>query len=534
MVNAAIIINFIAATLVLGLGYFVLRRDARAVIGRLFAITSLSISLWIFTAATADAIRDFDIAFTLVRLAIFGPTLSLALIYLFILHFPRARKPIRPGTIVAVLMPSLLIIPFIFTPYNVVKISFEEWGTDWTPGLLYSVLAAYLLIICIFTGVELFRKRQSAASSDERAQITFMFLAFFSMIGLGALANLALPLLGYTKASAFGPASPLLFVIFTTYAIVRHHLLDVKVVAAELFGSLLALVTFLQILNATSAQDYMIRLLLFLLTLGLVIMFIRSVLQEVRRREEIQHLAAQLAASNKRLRQLDELKSTMVSIASHQIRGPLGGLRGYLTMFRDGDLGPLTERQKNIIKMNINVLTRLLNAVETFLDITRLEAGKMLLKKEILPLDEAVRDVVEEFRVMAEKKGLKLAFEIEGPRPVWVEFDPEKIKHVIFNLIDNAMKYTERGSVTVRVKVADKEAVFEVSDTGVGVPPEDLHRLFGKFERGELVVDRGGSGLGLYVVKMLTELQGGRVWVSSPGVGKGATFAVALPLSKHF
>jgi signal transduction histidine kinase len=263
-------------------------------------------------------------------------------------------------------------------------------------------------------------------------------------------------------------------------------------------------------------------------------LLIRSVRDEVRRREEVQRLAAELAASNKRLRQLDELKSTMVSIASHQIRGPLGGMRGYLTMFRDGDLGPLTDKQKDIVKMNINVLTRLLNAVETFLDITRLEAGKMLLKKEVLPLDEAVKDVVDEFRVMAEKKGLRLICEIDAPSPVWVEFDPEKIKHVIFNLVDNAMKYTEKGSVTARVKVVGKEVLFEVSDTGMGVPPDDLHRLFGKFERGELVVDRGGSGLGLYVVKMLTELQGGRVWVSSPGVGKGATFSVALPLSAHF
>ncbi|HJV32505.1 MAG TPA: ATP-binding protein, partial [Patescibacteria group bacterium] len=106
-------------------------------------------------------------------------------------------------------------------------------------------------------------------------------------------------------------------------------------------------------------------------------------------------------------------------------------------------------------------------------------------------------------------------------------------KHVIFNLIDNALKYTEKGSIAARVRCDGREAVFEVTDTGMGILPEDAPKLFGKYQRGELVIDRGGSGLGLYVVKMLTEMQGGRIWASSPGVGKGSTFGFALPLSKR-
>jgi two-component system sensor histidine kinase BaeS len=105
---------------------------------------------------------------------------------------------------------------------------------------------------------------------------------------------------------------------------------------------------------------------------------------------------------------------------------------------------------------------------------------------------------------------------------------------VIFNIIDNAVKYTEQGRVSVRVRTEGRDAIFEVEDTGIGIAPQDAKNLFGKFERGELVVDRGGSGLGLYVVKMLTEMQGGRVWATSTGVGKGSTFGVALPLAKVF
>lgn len=233
----------------------------------------------------------------------------------------------------------------------------------------------------------------------------------------------------------------------------------------------------------------------------------------------------------KEARKLDELKTTMLSIASHQIRGPLGGIRGYLTMFRDGDLGALTPAQKEIVALNLSVVTRLLDTVETFLDITKLESGKLALRKEDLPFDEAIAETVKEFESAFRKKGLALAFAVDGPRPVRVAGDPDKIRHVVFNLIDNALKCTERGRVVLRLRRDGGEAIFEVADTGIGIPSGEADRLFGKFERGRPAIGRDGSGLGLYVVKMFMELQGGRCWAASPGAGKGSTFGVAVPLS---
>jgi signal transduction histidine kinase len=253
---------------------------------------------------------------------------------------------------------------------------------------------------------------------------------------------------------------------------------------------------------------------------------------ESSRHEEIQHLSLELSASNKRLRHLDELKTTMVAIATHQLRGALGGIRGYMTMFSEGDFGPLTEKQEEIAKLNVNVTTRLLNSVETFLDITTLEAGRLELRKEVLPFDSVVAEVVDEFRITAKKKGLELAFIVDGQRPVWADIDSEKIKHVVFNLIDNAVKFTMQGKIVVVLRCEGREAILEVADTGTGITPADARVLFGKFERGELVTDRGGAGLGLYVVKMLTELHGGRVWASSGGPGKGTTFSIALPRAR--
>lgn len=524
------LINFVSAILMVSMGFFILHRNHKDYVNQLFTLITIFGAFWVFSSALSDAVSEVEIAHFLGNLAIIGPFVTLALMYLFARAFPYERGPTKTSHLVLLFSPIVISLPFVFTTYNIKSVSIESWGTNFVPGPLYIVLLGYIITTFGLSWRELQAKSAATKDPETRAQVRFLFTAFALMIGLGLVANLILPLFGWARASTIGPSSTLFFVIFTSYAIVKHHLLDVKVIAAEFFSAAVVLFMFLQIFGAASPVDFVLRIGLFIITAFFAALLLRSVIQEVKQRQEVQRLAGQLQASNKRLRRLDNMKTTMVSIASHQLRGPLGGMRGYFTMFRDGDLGPLTDKQKEIVKMNLNTLSRLLNAVETFLDITKLEAGKMVLRKEVLPLDEAVRDVSHEFEIMLKRKGLELKTEIEDH--VWVEFDPEKIKHVIFNLIDNAMKYTESGWIKVSLNKEGAQAVVRVTDSGKGIPAEDLPRLFGKFQRGELAVDRGGSGLGLYVVKMLSEMQGGTVSVSSPGVGKGSTFTVELPLSK--
>jgi len=528
------VVNIVTAILILALGFFVLKKNRQDNANRLFALMAVLNAIWIFTSATVD-LRQQDLSFALhyTRLAIVPTFFFFPTAYVFFRIFAQKGPTLMGKRIFLTYLPAMLALPFVPTRFNVPSVMLESWGIDFVPGPLYLVLLAYALLLTILGVRTLALKYRQASDLHARAQIKFLFLGFFLFIASALLTNLMLPLLGYGRAVVYGPASTIFFVVFTAYAIIKHHLLEVKVIAAEMFAALMTLITFFQLFTASSAGDFALRFGLFVGTAIVAVFLIRSVLQEVRRREEVQRLASELAASNKRLRQLDDLKTTMVSIASHQIRGPLGGIRGYLTMFRDGDLGPIGDKQKEIVTLNLNVTTRLLNAVETFLDITKLESGSLTLRKEVLPLDDAVKDVYDEFVLPASKKGIALSLDFQCQRPIWVEFDPEKIKHVIFNLIDNALKYTEKGSIAARVRCEGQEAIFEVTDTGMGIPPEDAPRLFGKYQRGELVIDRGGSGLGLYVVKMLTEMQGGRIWAASPGVGKGSTFGFALPLARH-
>ncbi len=529
------ITNLTSAVAVFTLGLFIYLRDRRNLVHRLALAMAMSLGFWAMSSTLSDVMHEPAPALFWARASIIGPFFFPAVFLIFSYYFPKANGRMRWWKAALILLPSLLVLSVLRTDFNIVSVTLADWGTDFTPGLLYPIGILYQVLYTALSAVQLVRARRENRDGVVRTQISLVLFMIVLVTFCQFFINALLPtVFGYTKATVFGPATSFFFVLVLSYTIFRHGLMNLKVIATETFAMLLGFIGFVQIFWASSIFEFVSRLVTLVVTVIVGILLIRSVRTEVRRREEVQHLASELAAGNKRLRALDDLKTTMVSIASHQIRGPLGGIRGYLSMFRDGDLGPLTEKQKEIVTLNLNVTTRLLNAVETFLDITKLESGKMTLRKEVLPLDGAVADVVEEFKLPVSKKGLALELKFECPRPLLIDFDPEKIKHVIFNLIDNAMKYTEQGTISVRLRRDGDEAVFEVADTGMGIAPEDAARLFGKYERGELVIDRGGSGLGLYVVKMLTEMQGGRVWAASSGIGKGSVFGVGLPIARSF
>ena len=520
------------AFLMLFLGSVVFVHDPKNRVNRLFfAWVFFSVVWMIFNYMENVQAFSLPVRSFFLQADFSAAMLGAGFIMLFSLNFiDRAVSSRRLATI---FLPPLLLSLLSLSPWLLSETNLSATGEiQFKEGIVFFFYAPVLIAYFVLPIVMLVRARRKAEPTL-RAQLTSISAGLSAFTVVSLTINLFFQNVLSAELFRIGIYAMIFFIVGVAWAIARHRFLQIRFVVVEilLLGILATILT--RIVLSENLQEAAVNLISFLILLVLGLLMIRSFLNEERQRKELQKLAQELSVSNKRLQQLDDLKTTMVSIASHQIRGPLGGMRGYLTMFRDGDLGALTDKQKEIVTLNLNVTTRLLNAVETFLDITKLQTGNIVLRKEILPLDDAVEDVVKEFQLPAQKKGIALSHRFECARPIWVEFDPEKIKHVVFNLIDNALKYTEKGSISVRVHCDGRETVFEVKDTGMGIPPGDATRLFGKYERGELVIDRGGSGLGLYVVKMLTEMQGGRVWAESPGVGKGSTFGFALPLSKR-
>jgi two-component system phosphate regulon sensor histidine kinase PhoR len=230
-----------------------------------------------------------------------------------------------------------------------------------------------------------------------------------------------------------------------------------------------------------------------------------------------------------RLKQLEKIRQDFVANVSHELRTPLTTIKGYAETLLEGGLKEdQTLQFVQVIKRHTDRLTKI---VEDLLMLSRIETKEFQLKMEAIPLRDFIDDVVEFVKEPAERKKISLSRN-EIPSSLSVHADRSYLEQILINLLDNAIKYTpEGGQVTVSAIERDsKDIQFSVEDNGIGIPKEDLSRIFERFYR----VDKGrskemgGTGLGLSIVKHLVQAHGGRVWVESQ-MGKGSTFYFTLP-----
>lgn len=247
---------------------------------------------------------------------------------------------------------------------------------------------------------------------------------------------------------------------------------------------------------------------------------------------KIDQATEELRKANFELQKLDEAKSDFLSIASHQLRGPLTAIKGYLSMLLEGDFGQISQEQKNIFETLFKQANYLIELVQNFLDISRIEAGKMIVEKKPCQIENLIEAQILEFVPKAKEKNLQIEFSRPKELLPKIKIDQEDIEMVLKNLIDNAIHYTEKGKITIVAKKIGQEIEVSVSDTGIGFSQEDLIRLFKKFSRLEEAkkIHVQGSGMGLYLIKEIIEAHQGNVWAESFGQGKGSKFCFRLPL----
>jgi len=232
---------------------------------------------------------------------------------------------------------------------------------------------------------------------------------------------------------------------------------------------------------------------------------------------------------------IEQLKTEFVSLAAHQLRTPLSGIKWSLKMMLDGDLGPLFEEQKDFLKKALMANERLIRLVNDLLDVTRIEEGRYLYKLEEKDIVKIVEDVFNSYLELAKEKSID--FELEKLKDSFplVKVDEEKIKLAIQNLIENALIYTlPKGKVTVTIDLQNGNFFFKVKDTGIGIPKQVQDRIFTKFFRAPNAakIDTEGSGLGLFITKNIIESHGGKIWFESEE-GKGTTFYFTIPVKKE-
>ncbi|MSU55106.1 MAG: GAF domain-containing sensor histidine kinase [Candidatus Taylorbacteria bacterium] len=260
---------------------------------------------------------------------------------------------------------------------------------------------------------------------------------------------------------------------------------------------------------------------------------IALILDKAKLYQALEETNQKIEKANKQLKELDRLKSEFVSIATHQIRGPLTAIEGYASMMIEGDYGEMSEKLKDPINTIYHSSQTLVGIVEDFLNASQIDQGKMKYDFSTFDMCALVKEVVVEEKPILEKKGLTVSV-FECFEQNNVSGDRDKIKQVIGNLIDNAIKYTPKGSITVTLKVESesKKVLIIIKDTGVGIRPETIPHLFKKFSRAKDAsrVNIMGTGLGLYVAHEMIKAHNGKIWVESEGEGKGSTFFVEMAL----
>ncbi len=246
--------------------------------------------------------------------------------------------------------------------------------------------------------------------------------------------------------------------------------------------------------------------------------------------EDVKKYAEQLEQANVRLQEMDRLKSVFLASMSHELRTPLNSIIGFTGIILQGMSGEVSEEQRKQLTMVKNSASHLLSLINDILDISKIEAEKVELSLEEFSLDGAVREVVEPFSSVASEKGLELVTDV--PEGVTLFSDKRRVKQVLINLVSNAVKFTDQGSVQIAARIpGDDNLEVRVIDTGVGIKREDMDKLFQPFQQIDVSLTKKheGSGLGLHLSKKLADLLGGDISAKSE-YGRGSEFTFTMPL----
>ncbi len=372
------------------------------------------------------------------------------------------------------------------------------------------------------------------STGREQLQILYFLWGVVATFSFMAVTTVIFVVILKTSATVFlGPLSSVILIAFIAYAIFRHNLFDIKIVATEALVAILTIILVSEGVLSGSLPTILFKIFFAFLVGSLGVLLVKSVHKEIQQREELMALAASLEQANVRLQELNRQKTDFLSIAAHQLRTPLSILNGYIELIKDGAYGKITLQTKGILHNMDESNSRLVKLIDEFLDVTRLEQGRTrynFFQKDIITV---VTSVVNELRAHAEKKGLKLSWKPPSTVGTGI-FDEEKIRHVVFNFVDNAIKYSERGIIVVVVTFEQNGVAIRIRDQGLGFDTVDENNFFQKFYRGNNVkgVNVNGTGLGLYVCRIFIEGHHGRIWSISAGLGKGSEFGFWIPLQQ--
>ena len=528
------VILLIATLINLGFASTIVFRNPYSHINISYGLSVISAALWTLGIALFR-LSGPEYAIPLARFYYISAALIATYFIFFGIHFPNKDDTKHPWWHYALLhMPAVIIAYLVFTINFISGFSVESWGKNITLGPAYIF---YVVFWVVYMGVAfvIMLSRYKSAQAVEKLQLKFvLFGTLVAAIG-GSLFNLFLPLFGNYQYIWAGPYSTLVMVVAIGYAIVKHRILDIRIITTEVFSATLLTIFLIQFFRSDTLGEFTLQGAILIASTFFFWLLLRAINREVRSREKIAVLATELASANEELKKLDAAKSEFISIAGHQLRTPLTVIKGYTSMVLEGSFGKIPDSIKESLNRVLISSTTLAKLVTDLLDLSRIESGKIRYEFKEIKLEDIIHGVLQELEETAKTKNIPLVYKNENVTDSRLMGDFDKLHEVVINIVDNAIKYSDHGSVEVVLRKSgageSQRIALSVKDNGIGVKPEDIPKLFGKFVRSEDAkkIRPDGMGLGLYIAKRIVDDHGGRVWVESPGLGRGSIFTVELP-----
>jgi len=497
------------------LGFFVLAKDPLKKLNRFFGIFSILASLWVFANFMMGIQQTL---FWLKSASAFGVLVPFVAL-LWVLELCERKITKHQLVLLSSLGLFFFIISYIdgLIVANVKRVylgGFEgEIGPLFIPFWIY-ILG--LLVFIIYTLLGEYRK----AIGIKKLQISYVIIGGILYIGTVLIVSFILPLLGIKKFIPLDTPSSLFLLFFTSLAITRYHLFGIEVILTEILVVAIGILLLIQIFVAPTFLWRIVNGIIFVLFCVFGYLLIRGVFREIRRREELEKIS--------------RAKTEFISITSHQLRTPLSAIKGYLSMVLEGSYGEISERVEKVLEKVYQSNERLIKLVNSFLDVSKIELGREELKFEEVSIEDLISETISEIEIEAKKKNLYLKFEKPKISLSKILIDRGKIKEVLMNVLDNAIRYTQEGGITIRLQIANGRLQIVIADTGEGLTKEEISKLFESFSRGEAGAKfwTEGAGLGLYLARKFVELHKGKIWAESEGKGKGSTFYIELPIKQ--
>lgn len=414
---------------------------------------------------------------------------------------------------------------------NSVTDFFQPWceATENNAITTYKLFAEGVFVVIILYSLILGWKGSSRNKKIQLSTVASAVLLFFAVF---SVTEYIATVTDVYEISLYGLFVLPLFLVAMVFAISNLKVFDLRHLGTQILIYVLILMVASQYLFLEGSTDKILNSITLAVTMVFGYFLLRVAKREFEQRERIEKLAQELAVANNRLVELDKQKTEFLSIASHQLRAPLTSIKGYSSMILEGSFGEISKEVRGAVDVVFQSSQKLVTVIEDFLNITRIELGKMKYEMNLMNFRQLVEMVLKEQKNIIASRGLQLSFEAQDGGNYQITGDSGKLSQVVSNLIDNAAKYTKQGGIKVNLAPAATagKVRLTVTDTGIGLTPETISHLFEKFTRAK---DAGkvniiGTGLGLYVAKQIVEGHQGKIWAESEGPGKGSSFIVEI------